>query len=76
VGPKQFQNNARREWWSIHIEAWQRSGASQVEYCGQHRYDEKTFMRWLKHLAGEEAARRLVAYEAELRCEKRRERKD
>ena len=26
---KHFQNQARREWWSIHIEAWQRSGLSQ-----------------------------------------------
>ena len=73
MGPKHFQNKARREWWSIHIEAWQRSGVSQAEYCRQHRFDEKTFTRWLKHLAGEEAARKLVEYQTELRREKRRE---
>ena len=71
MGPKHFQNKARREWWSIHIEAWQRSGVSQAEYCRQRRFDEKTFTRWLKHLAGEEAARKLVEYQAELRREER-----
>ena len=76
VGPKHFQNKARREWWSIHIEAWQRSGVSQAEYCRQHRFDEKTFTRWLKHLAGEEAARKLVENQAELRREKRREERE
>ncbi|WP_445819682.1 IS66 family insertion sequence element accessory protein TnpA [Bradyrhizobium sp. ISRA442] len=37
MGPKHFQNKARREWWSIHIEAWQRSGLSQRAYCRRHR---------------------------------------
>ena len=76
MGPKHFQNKARREWWSIHVEAWQRSGVSQAEYCRQHRFDEKTFTRWLKHLAGEEAARKLVENQAELRREKRREERE
>jgi transposase-like protein len=76
VGPKHFKNKARREWWSIHIEAWQRSGVSQAEYCRQFRFDEKTFTRWLQHLAGEEAARKLVAYQTELRREKRREERE
>src|SRR5207247_5548448 len=62
--------------WSIHIEAWQRSGVSQAEYCRQFRFDEKTFTRWLQHLAGEEAARKLVAYQTELRREKRREERE
>ena len=48
MGPKHFQNKARREWWSIHIEAWQRSGVSRAAYCRQHRLDEGTFARWLK----------------------------
>jgi hypothetical protein len=73
VGPKHFQNKARREWWSIHIEAWQRSGVSRAVYCLQHRLDKKTCARWLKHLAGEEAARKLTEYQAELRRERRRE---
>ena len=76
MGPKHFQNKARCEWWSIYIEAWQRSGVSQAEYCRQFRFDEKTFTRWLQHLAGEEAARKLVAYQTELRREKRREERE
>jgi hypothetical protein len=31
VGSKHFENRACREWWSIHVEAWQRSGLSQRE---------------------------------------------
>jgi len=65
-----------REWWSIHIEAWQRSGVSQAEYCRQHRLAETTFTRWLQHLAGEEAARKLTKYQTELRREKRREERE
>ena len=76
MGPKHFQNKARREWWSIHIGAWQRSGVSQAAYCRQFRFDEKTFTRWLQHLAGEEAARKLVAYQTELRRDKRREERE
>jgi transposase-like protein len=76
VGPKHFQNKARREWWSIHIEAWQRSGVSRKAYCRQHRLDEKTFARWSNALAGEEAARKLIEYQVELRREKRREQRD
>ncbi|QDW39846.1 transposase [Bradyrhizobium sp. KBS0727] len=76
MGPKHFQNKARREWWSIHIEAWQRSGVSRKAYCRQHRLDEGTFARWLKALAGEEAACKLTEYQAELRREKRREKRE
>jgi hypothetical protein len=76
VGPKHFQNKARREWWSIHVEAWQRSGVSRKAYCRQHRLDENTFARWLKALAGEESARKLTEYQAELLREKRREQRE
>jgi hypothetical protein len=57
----------------FHIEAWQRSGVSRAVYCLQHRLDEKTCARWLKHLAGEDAVRKLTEYQAELRREKGRE---
>ena len=76
MGPKHFKNKARREWWSIHIEAWRRSGVSQAEYCRQHRFAETTFTRWLQHLAGEETARKLTEYQTELRREKRREERE
>lgn len=76
MGPKHFQNKARREWWSIHIEAWRRSGVSRKAYCRRHRLDEGTFARWLKALTGEEAARKLTEYQTELRREKRREERE
>ncbi len=73
MGTKHFQNRARREWWSVHIEAWRRSGLSQRRYCAQHRLTETTFVRWLRYLAGEETARKLTEYQTELRHERRRE---
>jgi Transposase len=57
VGPKHFQNKARREWWSIHIEAWQRSGLSQRRYCRIHRLTDTTFTRWLRAITDAEATR-------------------
>jgi len=33
VGRKQYENRARRSWWSVHIEAWRRSGVSLRSYC-------------------------------------------
>ena len=76
MGPKHFQDKARHEWWSIQIEAWQRSGLSQRAYGRRHRLDQGTFSRWLKVLAGEEAARKLTEYRMELRREKRREERE
>jgi hypothetical protein len=57
VGPKHFQNKASREWWSIHIEAWQRSGLSQRRYCRMHRLTDTTFARWLRAITDAEAAK-------------------
>jgi hypothetical protein len=57
VGPKHLQNKARREWWSIHIEAWQRSGLSQRRYCQMHRLTDTTFTRWLRAITDAEAAK-------------------
>jgi transposase-like protein len=57
VGLKHFQNKARREWWSIHIEAWQRSGLSQRRYCRMHRLTDTTFTRWLRAITDAEAAK-------------------
>lgn len=73
MGPKHFQNKARREWWSLHVEAWRWSGLGIRKYCRQQRLTENTFRRWLKQLAGEETARKLAEYQTELRREKRGE---
>jgi transposase-like protein len=68
---KHFENTARRSWWSVHVDAWQRSGLSQRRYCRQHRLDTTTFARWLKVLADAESPRLQRHFEAE----KRRQRK-
>src|SRR5260370_12927158 len=57
VASKHFKNPARREWWSVHIEAWQRSGLSQRRYCRIHRLTDTTFTRWLRTITDAEAAK-------------------
>ena len=47
MGSKHFENEARRAWWSVHIEAWRRSGLSRKRYCRNHRLCVGTFGRWL-----------------------------
>jgi transposase-like protein len=38
----------------IHIEAWQKSGVTQVAYCREHGLNTKTFGNWVrKHRAGQ-----------------------
>ena len=57
MATKHFENAARREWWAVHIEAWQRSGLSQRRYCRTHRLTDTTFTRWLRAIADAEVAR-------------------
>jgi hypothetical protein len=57
VASKHFENPARREWWSVHIDAWQRSGLSQRRYCRLHRLTDTTFTRWLRAITDAEAAK-------------------
>ncbi|MET3973705.1 transposase, partial [Bradyrhizobium sp. S3.9.1] len=70
VGLKHFENKARREWWSIHVEAWRKSGLGIRKYCRQHRLSENTFRRWLNVLADAKA----LQGQAELEREERRQR--
>ena len=72
MGSKHFGNRARREWWSIHIEAWRRSGLSQRHYCRRHRLTETTFSRWLKVLVDDKVLRAKAELEREKRFERRR----
>ncbi|WP_246739809.1 IS66 family insertion sequence element accessory protein TnpA [Bradyrhizobium aeschynomenes] len=76
MGSKHFENRARREWWSLHIEAWRRSGLGIRKYCQQQRLTENTLRRWLKRLAGNETALKLEKYQAELRRERAREERE
>lgn len=72
MGPKHFENKARREWWSLHIEAWRRSGLGIRKYCQHQRLTENTLRRWLKRLAGDETALKLEKYQTELHRERAR----
>ena len=57
MATKYFENAARREWWAVHIEAWQRSGLSQRRYCRTRRLTDTTFTRWLRAIADAEMAK-------------------
>ena len=70
MGTVYFKNEARRSFWSVHVEAWRRSGLSKRKYCRQHRLSGGTFDRWLRHLIDAET----LKMHAELRREERRER--
>ena len=65
---KHFENKARRQWWSVHVEAWRPSGLSRSKYCRARRLTETTFNLWLKSINGARTARTA----AELLCEQRR----
>lgn len=60
AGRSHFDNRARREWWSVHVEAWQRSGLSQRKYCRVHKLTAKTFARWIDVLTDAKSAKILV----------------
>ncbi|QYU69704.1 transposase [Leptolyngbya sp. 15MV] len=68
-----FDNPARRKWWSVHVEAWQRSGLSRRRYCRIHKLTVKTFARWLGVLTDEKTAQiRLERTAAERRAKRNR----
>jgi hypothetical protein len=57
VSSKHFQNKAHRSFWSVHVEAWRRSGLTRTEYCREQRLSKGTFDRWLKALDAWESLR-------------------
>ncbi len=39
------------KWWLDHVEAWQKSGITQTDYCRSHKLNLKSFSNWkLKHV--------------------------
>ncbi len=57
MATKHFENAARRQWWTVHIEVWPRSGLSQRRYCRMHCLTDTTFTRWLRAIADAEVAK-------------------
>ncbi|WP_405053990.1 IS66 family insertion sequence element accessory protein TnpA [Tabrizicola sp.] len=52
-----FENKARRSFWRVHIEAWQRSGVTRTVYCRKPQLTVRTFDHKLRYFAGEDSAR-------------------
>lgn len=52
-----FDKPGKREWWSVHVEAWQRSGLSQKKYCAIHGLERGTFARWMNALTDAKMAK-------------------
>jgi transposase-like protein len=45
-----YDSKVLRSYWSIHIEAWIRTGVTREQYCREHRLDRQTMVRWLTAL--------------------------
>ena len=57
MASRYYDNRGKREWWSVHVEARQRSGLSQVKYCTIHGLERGTFARWLNVLTDAKMAK-------------------
>ncbi|MBZ0215946.1 MAG: transposase [Fimbriimonadaceae bacterium] len=71
MGTRYFEGEARRSFWSVHVEAWRRSKVSKRKYCGEHRLSVASFGRWLEHFLSKEA----VELRAELLREERKKKR-
>ena len=45
-----FDNKAKRAWWQVHVDAWQKSGLTATAYCRQHRLTTENFRTWRREL--------------------------
>jgi transposase-like protein len=71
MGRRSSWANAHSPYWSLHVEAWRRSGLSRGEYCARHGLKPTIFVRWMKHLIGVEEARKHADELRELRRKER-----
>lgn len=71
MAPRRSWAKAHSPYWSLHVEAWQRSGMDRTNYCRQHGLSKNTFDRWMKHLISKEDARKHAEYQRELRQEEK-----
>jgi transposase-like protein len=54
---RKFKDSAGWSYWSVHVEAWRRSGISCAEYCRRHQLSKGAFDRWRKALCEMEEER-------------------
>jgi len=73
MGYRRSWEKAHSPYWSLHVEAWRRSGLSRTEYCSRNGLKKKAFDRWMKHLIGVEEARKHAEELRELRRKERRQ---
>ena len=73
MGYRRSWEKAHSPYWSLHVEAWRRSGLDRATYCRRHGLLKRTFDRWMKHLISKEEARKHAEYVLELRREERRQ---
>jgi len=71
MGYRRSWEKAHSPYWSLHVEAWRRSGLSRTEYCRRHGLKKQTLDRWMKHLIGVEEARKHAEELRELRRKER-----
>lgn len=45
-----YESRARRAYWSLHIEAWLRSGVTRYEYCNDNRLCWRSMRNWMRAL--------------------------
>ena len=57
MASKRYQNRGLQAWWSVHIEAWRRSGLTRGAYCEEHGLKPGVFGAWLRKLGDADALR-------------------
>jgi hypothetical protein len=50
MGRRLFDNQAKRSWWQVHIEAHRKSGLTVNKYYRQHGRARWTFTKWRRNL--------------------------
>ena len=49
--------SSRGRFWHKHVQEWERSAATQVQYCQEHKLSVAAFRWWLRQLADDQPAR-------------------
>jgi hypothetical protein len=58
MGNRRSWETAHISYWSLHVEAWRRTGLGRAEYCDRDGLQTKTFARWMNHIIGVDEARK------------------
>ena len=49
--PEELNPKAKRKFWEDHIQAWQQSGLTQVEYCRENKLKNHQWWYWRKRIS-------------------------